>query len=99
MIIQKILVVEMEFIDNKAYFFFAFLFTLASLLIFSQNYQTMAIQLVIENHYFQGNSKYYSNFTSSLSKNKNGDPVIKAKFIQKVQISKEFVSNLFNIIH
>lgn len=91
--ISDISVVEMECIDNKTNFFLVFSFTLASLLASSQNYQSMAIQMVIENHYFQGNSKYFSNFTSSLSKNKNGDPIIKVKYIQKVQISKEFVSN------
>lgn len=54
--------------------------------------QCMAHHVVIENFYFQSNSKFIGNFTSSITTNQNGDPLVNVKFSLNVQISREFVS-------
>lgn len=58
-----------------------------------------AIRLEVDDFFFQGNSKYFNNFTRSVNTNTQGVPVINVKFNQKFAIQKCFVriSN-FNIL-
>lgn len=55
--------------------------------------QYKAHHVDIENYHFQSNSKFIGNFTSSITKNKNGDPLINVKYYTKVPVSREFVSS------
>jgi hypothetical protein len=47
---------------------------------------------IIRDWYFNGNSKYFNNLTSSINKNERGEQIINAKMFQKVTVLKSYVA-------
>lgn len=57
------------------------------------HFHCSALHFVVHDYYGRGNSEYFENFTIFVAKNGN-DPIVNAKFNQKVRIQKGFVSTI-----
>lgn len=56
-----------------------------------QTRSSEAIRLVIDDYYMRGNSKYFDNFTVTLTQNKAGEPTGSLRYILKKDVIKYYV--------